>query len=482
MTTLRFGGWDLTPCLGVVVPDQGSPGWIDAVFWCAILEAWGFPFERIEPRALARARCTTLVLPGPAVDEELARATRDALARVAGVRAIVTGDRTPAADDLEAVRFEPSATRLSPADTEDVVDAIEPTLREGALAGLVGVWRWPNAKTAALVVDGDVDHPTGVDPECSRYVAPAIETARRAGFTTYGVFAAAANVQAEPRSFPPGAEYYNHSFTHPYSHWNSRPWESLDADAMAEELTRAAETYRTELGVSDQGVFRLPHFQLEAWDRTADVLEALGYRADSSIGGNVSVTGGLPFHPARAPWSDRPEDAAYARTHPDVAGRRPFLQLPISTDPTDPWFPHGCCSYNTLGEGVRARTAEPAAYEAVLHEVLDRAVARRGLAHVFIDPPDVGYGRLPGDRPDYASAVERFLTRAVEREDLAIMTTAGLVDWWLGREAAVSRLTWREEAGTLEVTLDRAPTGSTLVLLEPGGDWSLRATDRERVA
>ncbi|HEX5949676.1 MAG TPA: hypothetical protein VFZ96_01645 [Actinomycetota bacterium] len=408
------------------------------------------------------------------MDDALARDARSTDAHL-----IVTGDATDSAAGLDAVRFEPSATRLDQANTEEVVDAMEPVLRAAAPLGLVGIWRWPHAMAAALVVDGDVDHPTGVDPECSRYVAPAIATAAVAGYGAYGIFAAAANVEAEPDSFPPGAEYYNHSFTHPYSHWNPDPWESLDADAMEAEISRAAETYRTELGTDDRGIFRLPHFQLEAWDRTADVLERLGYRADSSIGANVSVTGGLPFQPARAPWSDRPDDAAYARTHPDPAYRRSFLQVPISTDPSDEAFRHGCCSYNTLEEGVRARTADPEDYEAVLEEVLAREVARGGLTHLFIDPPDAGYGRLPGDGRDYATAVGRFLARAVRREDLAIMTTAGLVDWWNDRSAALARLTWRVAGRSLEVMLDVVPNGTTVALLSPEGRWSLHRIEEE---
>ncbi|HEU4354985.1 MAG TPA: hypothetical protein VFT27_05300 [Actinomycetota bacterium] len=447
---------------------------MDAALWCAVLDAWGFPLERIEPRTVRGGRCTTLILPGPAVDDALARDARSADATL-----LVTGDASAVAAELDAVRFAPSATRLDQATTEEIVDAMEPALRAAAPLGLVGIWRWPRGKAAALVVDGDVDHPTGVDPECSRYVAPAIATARDAGYQAYGIFAAAANVRAEPDSFPPGAEYYNHSFTHPYSHWNPDPWGSLDAGAMEAEISRAAETYRTTLGTHDRGMFRLPHFQLEAWDRTADVLERLGYRADSSIGANVSVTGGLPFQPARAPWSDRSEDAAYARTHPDPRRRRPFLQVPISTDPTDPGFRHGCCSYNTLGEGVRDRTAAPADYAEVLEDVLRREVDRRGLAHLFIDPPDAGYGRLPGDRPDHATAVGGFLERAVRRSDLAIMSTAALVDWWLDRAAAVSRLRWRVAGGGLEITLDGMPAGTTLAIWSPGGRWSLHPIEEE---
>jgi hypothetical protein len=228
-------------------------------------------------------------------------------------------------------------------------------------------------------------------------------------------------------------------------------------------------------------MFRPPHFQLKASDRTYDVLEELGYLADSSIGANVSATGGLPFHPARAPWSARSEDAAYARTHPSPAGRRPFLQLPISTDPTAPDFPHGCCSYNTLGEGVRSRTAEPSAYEDVLQTIVDRAARRRGLAHLFIDPPDAGYGRLPGDVPDYASAIERWLARATARDDVALLSAAELASWWHAREEAVQRISSRVDDEGLIVDVPERPRGAVLAVRAPGADatWQVMPSDKE---
>jgi hypothetical protein len=465
VTQLHVRGMDLAPRLGVVVPSEGEPGWVDAAYWCALLEAWGIPASRPTASTLDVGEpWTTLVVPAACVDGDLAAR----LVAVPQVTVLVVGRGT--VPPLErVVRFEPSADVLDPSSLEDVVDEAERTLARAAPRGLIGVWRWPRGKDVALVVDGDVDHPTGVDPECARYVAPAIETASRAGFDAYGIFAAAANVDAEPASFPPGAQYYNHSYTHPYSHWSQEPWEALDEERMRQELVRSNETFRRHLGSDDRGIFRLPHFQLEAFDRTADVLEGLGYRAESSIGGNASITGGLPYHPARRSWSARPADAAYARTHPEPSERRPFLQLPISTDPTDPGFPNGCCSYHTLGEGVRNRAAEPDAYEGVLQDVLDRATARRGLSHLFIDPPDAGFGRLPGDRPDYASAVERWLRRAVAREDVAIMTTAGLATWWSERERAVGRLSWRAEDGSVVVDLPDAPDGTTVWVLPPGG-------------
>ena len=301
-------------------------------------------------------------------------------------------------------------------------------------------------------------------------MAPALETAARAGFGAYGIFVAAANVDAEPASFAPGPGYYNHSYGHPYSYWDPRRWEELTAREMADELRRADATYRRRLGRDDDRLFRLPHFQLGAAERTYAVLDELGYRAESSVGSNRSVTAGLPYHPAIRVWGDRSADAAYARTHPDPERRHRFLQLPISTDPSDPGFLDGCCSYNVLGGSVRARTADPADYERLLDNVVEAAVARRGLAHLFIDPPDAGYGRLPGDRADYAGAVERWLRRCVARDDLAILTTAGLAGWWLEREAAVRRFSCRLERGALVVDLGGPPAGATLAVLPPRAD------------
>jgi hypothetical protein len=353
---------------------------------------------------------------------------------------------------------------------ERTVREAEAALLAAARSGLVSLWRWPDDKDFAFVVDGDVDHPTGVDPECARYVAPAIDTARRAGYPAYGIFAAAANVDAEPSSFPPGAEYYNHSYSHPYSYWNPEPWGTLHEARMREELVRSEETFQRHFARGDHRMFRLPHFQLDAHDRSYDVLEELGYQAESSIGANVSVTAGLPFHPARRAWSERLEDAPYARTHPNPSERRPFLQLPISTDPTAPDFPHGCCSYNTLDNGVRSRTAEPSAYEEVLQTIVDAAAARYGLAHLFIDPPDAGYGRLPGDAPDYASAIERWLARAVGRNDVALLSPAGLATWWLAREEAVRRLSLRAADDGVIVELPDSPPGATLGVRPPGDE------------
>jgi peptidoglycan/xylan/chitin deacetylase (PgdA/CDA1 family) len=474
VSTARLHGWSVAPRVGIVVPEDGRPGWTDAAFWCALLEAWGVPSKRAPLNGVVSSEWTTLIVPTAVVDEGLA----DTSSAPDGATILLTGAATAEADRFQGrarvVRFAPSADELELEITEATVDSAEEALLAAAPDGLVSIWRWPNGKGVALVVDGDVDHPTGVSPECARYVAPAIETSRRAGFDSYGIFAAAANIDAEPASFPEGAEYYNHSYTHPYSHWNEDPWESLDEGEMRDELTRSNETFHRHLGSDDHGVFRVPHFQLAACDRTYDVLERLGYVADSSIGGNVSITGGLPFHPARRPWSDRPADAAYARTHPDSSGRRPFLQVPISTDPTALAFPSGCCSYNTLNEGVRNRTADPSAYERVLQDVLDRATARQSLAHLFIDPPDAGFGRLRGDAPDYASAVERWLARAVQREDVAIMTMTELTRWWLARERVIGGFSCRLEGEALVVDLPHVPEGAWLAVRPPGSDGTWR--------
>jgi peptidoglycan/xylan/chitin deacetylase (PgdA/CDA1 family) len=456
-----------------VIPDEGEPGWTDAAFWSAQLTAWGVPWHPFASDGETGARWTTVVVPTQAVDARLA----EQLVSIQDVSLLLAGTATEGSEALAdraiVTRFRPSADRLGPGTSEETVDAAWRTLSTAAPGGLVSIWRWPARADVALVVDGDVDHPTGVEPGCARYVAPAIETARRAGFDAYGIFAAAANVDAEPASFARGAEYYNHSYSHPYSHWNDQPWEALDETAMRLELTRSNETFRRHLGHDDHRMFRLPHFQLAASDRTYDVLEELGYLAESSIGGNVSITGGLPFHPARRAWSERAPDAAYARTHPDPTECRPFLQVPISTDPTDPAFAHGCCSYNTLGEGVRARTADPAAYEEVLQEVLDRATARHSLAHLFIDPPDAGFGRLPGDRPDYASAVERWLARAGARSDVVVMTLSRLTGWWLARARAVEEMWCRVDGDTLVVGVPETPESASLAVLPPGaeGTW-----------
>ena len=119
---------------------------------------------------------------------------------------------------------------------------------------------------------------------------------------------------------------------------------------------------------------------------------------------------------------------------------------------------------------MRERTADPHAYEEVLDEVLDVAIGRQGLAHLFIDPPDAGYGRLAGDTVDYAGAVERWLGRAVTRPDRPrVMTTAELARWWLAREEAVARMTCTIEEGRLVVDMPDAPAGATLTVRDPSG-------------
>lgn len=430
---------------------------------------------RVEPRLAA-------CLPGP--DEtgrlmaELTTSSADLAAGPAEVLArwsLASGAAGPTAvagrpgkcGEGPAVWFGLCADVLDWQSTEAAAALAEMALKAAAHRGLVALARWPQGKPAALVVDGDVDHPTGVDPECSRYVAPAIETASRAGFGAYGIFVAGANLDAEPWSFPPVGRYFNHSQTHPYSHWDQARWKDLGTAAITHQLRAARATFAERLGRSDLGVFRLPHFQQETYERTAAVLDDLGYLAESSVAANRSVTAGLPYHPARRPWSPRPADAGFTRTHPEPGGRHAFLQLPISTDPVHPDFPNGCCSYQTLGESVRARTADPHDYERVLGDVVERAVRRRNLAHLFIDPPDAGYGRIPGDRQDYAGAVERWLAGCLVRSDLAVLPTDGLARWWLAREAAVPRLTAQVDDGALVLHLPEAPPGAAIALLPP---------------
>lgn len=374
----------------------------------------------------------------------------------------------PETEEGVVVWFGPTIETVDWRAAEAIAGAAEVALSLASPQGLIGIWRWPAGRRAALVVDGDVDHPAGVDPECSRYVAPALETAHRAGYEAYGIFVAGANVARDPGAFPAGPGYHNHSYSHPYSYWNPQPWETLDEASIEAEIRTCAETFATLLGVPDRGIFRLPHFQMEGWVTSYSVLDRLGYLAESSVGADYSITAGLPFHPARRSWSDRPADIGYARTHPDLAQRFRILQLPISTDPSDPAFPNGCCSYNALGEGVRRRGATPGAYERVLDDVVRRSLARRSMAHLFIDPPDAGYGRLGHDRVDYAGAVERWLARWGHHPEVAVLTTADLADWWLMREQAVSDLSWGHQNGRLEVSLaEPAHANLTLAIQRP---------------
>ncbi|MGZ4114634.1 MAG: hypothetical protein ACXVQT_06095, partial [Actinomycetota bacterium] len=254
MNDVRLDGWTDPPVVGIVVPDEGRPGWTDAAFWSALLESWGVPAVTATLSDVTARHWSTLVVAAAVAHQDLDSVDAASIV-LAGA-----GTREPEAfgNAARVVRFDPSADALAQMNTEDVVDAAERAFLEASVTGAVAVWRWPGGKDFALVVDGDVDHPTGVDPECARYVAPAIETARRAGYRAYGIFAAAANVDAEPSSFPGGAEYYNHSYTHPYSHWNARPWEDLDEGEMREELVRSDEAFRWHLGADDHRMFRLP--------------------------------------------------------------------------------------------------------------------------------------------------------------------------------------------------------------------------------
>ncbi len=550
--SVSLEGWPVRPALGLLLPDEGRPGWTDGAFWAAILDAWGLPITRaVEASLDDLAHCTTIVAPAPCVDDGVAtqlssmaqRGTGILLAgtqnlpalrllglqardpiRVRGIRldhawlstmakaalpgpdgdgAVAlepgyssaglapdrgwrvlaewvegrsfTGARAPAmafrrvpkSEEGVVVWFGPSIETVDWRATEAIVGAAEVALSLASPRGLIGIWRWPGGREAALVVDGDVDHPADVEPGCSRYVAPALETARRAGFRGYGIFVAGANVARDPGAFPPGPGYYNHSYSHPYSYWNPQPWETLDEASIEAEIRRCAEAFSNLLGARDRGIFRLPHFQMQGWERSYSVLDRLGYLAESSAGANRAITAGLPFHPARRSWSSRPADVGYARTHPDPARRFGVLQLPISTDPSDPAFPNGCCSYNTLGEGVRRRTSRPEAYEQVLDGVVRRSLTRRSLAHVFIDPPDAGYGPLTGDRPDYAGAVERWLARWGHHPGVTVLTTAGLAEWWLAREQVISSLQWRSEEGCLKVNLTELHAGVTLAVQRP---------------
>jgi len=161
---------------------------------------------------------------------------------------------------------------------------------------------------------------------------------------------------------------------------------------MVEEIVRSDETFEDRLGHDDHKMFRLPHFQLEASTRTYAVLDRLGYLADSSIGG-TSPSRAACLPPALEPWSGRPQDSAFARTHPIRPGATGSCRSPSAPTRRTPTSRTVAAPTNCLREACASGTADPHAYEEVLDEVLDTAIRRHGLAHLFIDPPDAGYGR-----------------------------------------------------------------------------------------
>jgi hypothetical protein len=74
------------------------------------------------------------------------------------------------------------------------------------------------------------------------------------------------------------------------------------------------------------------------------------------------------------------------------------------------------------------------------------------------------------------------MRRAIGRSDLSILSLAGLVSWWLEREAALERLRWRVENGRLSISLPDAPAGAALSVLAPadaGGGWTTVALESE---
>jgi len=335
--------------------------------------------------------------------------------------------------------------------------------------GLAGIWYWKDAARSPLVIDGDVDHPPGIDPDCTKYVSAAINAFSEASFDKYGIYVGARNLEEFPSYFPLDHQhYYNHSYSHPYSHWDERPWAALDKDEVTEQIRRCNETFCRLLGQSDQGIFRLPHFQLERSALTFQVLDDLGYVQESSVGSNYTVTAGFPFHPSQEPWIGVDDGESHFKSWPEPDKNFALLEVPISFDPSAPKFPNGFCSYNTLREGVRNRTASPNDYLAVIKEVIDREYRRGGLIHIFADPPDVGYGLLEGDKVNYSQSLKQGIAYAKGFDDIVFMSPRELVDWWLTREKieiyeqGVTGKVW-------DVRLKNAVPGTTLCLKPPEG-------------
>jgi len=335
--------------------------------------------------------------------------------------------------------------------------------------GLAGIWYWKDAARSPLVIDGDVDHPPGVEPECTKYVPAAIDTFSEASFDKYGIYVGARNLEEFPSYFPlDHHHYYNHSYSHPYSHWDERPWAALDKSEVTEQIRRCNETFCRLLGQSDQGVFRLPHFQLERSALTFQVLDDLGYLQESSVGSNYTVTAGFPFHPSKEPWTDVDDGEAHFKSWAEPDKNFAVLEVPISFDPSAPDFPNGFCSYNTLKEGVRNRTASPGDYLAMIKEVIDREYRRGGLIHIFADPPDVGYGALERDKVDYSRAVKEGVAYARSFSEIVFMSPRELVDWWLAREK-IDIYEQHITGQVWDVSLRNAVPGTTLWLKPPEG-------------
>ncbi|HAL62257.1 MAG TPA: hypothetical protein DCP08_07635 [Chloroflexi bacterium] len=335
--------------------------------------------------------------------------------------------------------------------------------------GLVNIWYWKDAARSPLVIDGDVDHPPGVDPECTKYVPAAIDTLSQASFDKYGIYVGARNLEEFPSYFPLGHEhYYNHSYSHPYSHWDERPWAALDKEEIADQIRRCNETFLRLLGRNDQGVFRLPHFQLERSTLTFQVLDDLGYVQESSVGSNYTVTAGFPFHPSKEPWAGVDDGESHFKSCLEPDKNFAVLEVPISFDPSAPDFPNGFCSYNTLWEGVRNRTASPDDYLAMIKEVIGREYRRGGLIHIFADPPDVGYGAFEDDEADYSQAVKQGIVYAKSFDDIVFMSPRELVDWWSAREK-IEVYEQRITGEVWDVRLRNAVPGTTLCLKPPEG-------------
>ena len=101
MSDERLDGWTRAPVVGVVVPSEGRPGWTDAAWWLALLEAWGVPTAVTSPRDVAATRWTTLIVPGCA-DASVAEAV-DELDRA---DIVVCGSDGPAGSDEQRVELE----------------------------------------------------------------------------------------------------------------------------------------------------------------------------------------------------------------------------------------------------------------------------------------------------------------------------------------------------------------------------------------
>ena len=171
--------WTREPRVARRLPREGDPSWPRGARWCALLEAWGFPFETTDEHDVP-GRWTT---PAHA---------RDAARPLEG----------PGRDGRPRGR------------------AAFAVLEAHAGAGLIGLCRWPAREDRGPRRRRRRRPPDGRRPRVRavRGAGHRDDAPRRVRRRT-GSSPPVRTSTPSPGRSPPGAEYYNHSFSHPYSYW-----------------------------------------------------------------------------------------------------------------------------------------------------------------------------------------------------------------------------------------------------------------------